>query len=342
MPDYVPTVWVDNQSPDLQADNLNHLEQGLLGAYQKIDGQNLEDHANVILTNPTVGQVLKLDASGNWVNAADLTGGGGGTGGSYPVIERNDIAQVGAASTIDFSTAFTVSESPSGEANIGVNIGTATGTVAAGDDSRIPSQTENDALQAISGQPTPNNSNRFATDQDSRLPTQAENDALQAITGRSAPTNTNRVVTDNDTRLSDARTPTTHASTHASGGSDPISFVGQRILWVPFGQNAATLAVQNPGNLLTPVTDACTVTDIRVKVKTAPGTQSISLTVQKVSSTGTVTAIGTVTIAATQTSGSWSGSVAMVVGDSFRFDITQVGAVGAEGSYLGGMLRAVA
>jgi len=33
----------------------------------------------------------------------------------------------------------------------------------------------------------------------------------------------NAVVDTTDARLSDARTPTTHASTHASGGSDPVS-----------------------------------------------------------------------------------------------------------------------
>jgi hypothetical protein len=36
-----------------------------------------------------------------------------------------------------------------------------------------------------------------------------------------------QVVLGSDTRLSDSRTPTAHASTHASGGSDPISFSGQ-------------------------------------------------------------------------------------------------------------------
>lgn len=55
---------------------------------------------------------------------------------------------------------------------------------------------------------------------DSRIPTQNENDALQGTSG--SPSNSNRYVTDNDNRLSDSRDPNSHASTHIRGGSDQI------------------------------------------------------------------------------------------------------------------------
>lgn len=54
-----------------------------------------------------------------------------------------------------------------------------------------------------------------------RLPSQAENDALQGTNG--APSNTNRYVTDSDPRNTNARTPTSHASTHQHGGGDEVA-----------------------------------------------------------------------------------------------------------------------
>lgn len=36
-PDYTPTVWVDDDDPPVSADNLNHLEDGVEGAHERID-----------------------------------------------------------------------------------------------------------------------------------------------------------------------------------------------------------------------------------------------------------------------------------------------------------------
>lgn len=55
---------------------------------------------------------------------------------------------------------------------------------------------------------------------DPRIPTQAESDALAGTSG--APSNANRYVTNDDTRLTNMRTPTPHASTHADGSTDPL------------------------------------------------------------------------------------------------------------------------
>lgn len=110
-----------------------------------------------------------------------------------------------------------------GDVTLNVNFGTTSGTATQGNDSRIPSQDENNALQGTNG--TPSNSNRYVTNSDPRIPTQGENDALQGTNG--TPSGSNRYVTNSDSRLTNARTPTAHASTHITGGSDEID--GDRI-----------------------------------------------------------------------------------------------------------------
>lgn len=56
---------------------------------------------------------------------------------------------------------------------------------------------------------------------DARVPSQAENDALQGTNG--VPSNTNRYVTDSDPRNSDNRAPTLHAASHLPGGTDALT-----------------------------------------------------------------------------------------------------------------------
>lgn len=89
---------------------------------------------------------------------------------------------------------------------------------------------------------------------DPRIPTQDENDALQGTDG--APSNTNRYVTNSDSRNSDARAPTAHATNHQHGGSDevatatpaanaiPKAGVGGDLDggWITYGTAAATAA----------------------------------------------------------------------------------------------------
>lgn len=53
------------------------------------------------------------------------------------------------------------------------------------------------------------------------IPTSDEKAALVGTDG--TPSGANPYVTDSDARLTDARTPTAHASTHSQGGSDPIN-----------------------------------------------------------------------------------------------------------------------
>ena len=56
---------------------------------------------------------------------------------------------------------------------------------------------------------------------DSRVPTQDENDALVGASG--IPSAANPVVLDSDSRNTDARTPTAHGTTHNPGAADPIT-----------------------------------------------------------------------------------------------------------------------
>jgi len=61
----------------------------------------------------------------------------------------------------------------------------------------------------------------YALASDSRFPTTDEKNALLGTNG--SPSASNRYVTDSDPRLTDARSPLSHASTHFSNGSDPIT-----------------------------------------------------------------------------------------------------------------------
>jgi hypothetical protein len=84
---------------------------------------------------------------------------------------------------------------------------------AAGNDSRIPTQGENDALAGTNG--TPSGLNPFATDSDPRIPTQGENDALAGTNG--TPSGSNAFVTNTDPRNTNARTPTGTATGDLTG-----------------------------------------------------------------------------------------------------------------------------
>lgn len=62
-----------------------------------------------------------------------------------------------------------------------------------------------------------------------------------------------QVVTAGDTRLTDARTPTTHASSHASNGSDPITpaSIGAAPLASPTFTGTVTVPTRSPGDATT-------------------------------------------------------------------------------------------
>ena len=110
-------------------------------------------------------------------------------------VSPNDTTPGPLSAKVVAGTAVTLTELNDGgdeDLQVGVDLGTGAAQAAAGNDSRIPTQDENDALQGTSG----------------------------------VPSNANRYVTNADSRNSDARTPTAHAASHASGGSDPVNVTG--------------------------------------------------------------------------------------------------------------------
>lgn len=104
--------------------------------------------------------------------------------------------------TIDSSTIAKATSLVYGATRLSLDPATAATPIAVGDnDGRVPTQAENDALQQISGQAAPSDTNRYVTDQDTRLLTVDQRNAAQTISGQAAPSTTNRFITDQDTRL---------------------------------------------------------------------------------------------------------------------------------------------
>lgn len=90
----------------------------------------------------------------------------------------------------------------------------------------LPMVSSGGAIETINGVPGPIAVIGFgdvgaASASDTRIPTQTQTDALAGTSG--TPSNTNRFVTDGDARLTNARTPSAHAASHATGGTDPIT-----------------------------------------------------------------------------------------------------------------------
>lgn len=76
----------------------------------------------------------------------------GGGGGATVIVQLNDVDVDTAAATIDFSTAFTVTSSPAGEANVGMDFGTGAGKPAEGNhDHAATYQPLDSELTALAG-----------------------------------------------------------------------------------------------------------------------------------------------------------------------------------------------
>lgn len=98
-------------------------------------------------------------------------------------------------------------------------LGLTASDAAAGNDSRIPTQDENDSLTGAAG--TPSGVNRVMLNDDTRIPTQAENDALVGTSG--APGATNRYGTE--------QAATTHAALKTGTHGIPAMTTGAGLLW---------------------------------------------------------------------------------------------------------------
>lgn len=149
---------------------------------------------------------------------------------------------------------------------------------------------------------------------DGRVLTQGENDAVAGTNG--TPSNTNRLVTDSDPRNTNARTPTAHASSHAVGGSDPIT----RYHWPASHFYSGTLTVKT-GVGRSKVMRTGTLTTIYADINTAPTGAAVILGIKK-----NGTQITTMTITAAANSASLTGQTfSVAAADYLTVDVTQIG-----------------
>ena len=113
------------------------------------------------------------------------------------------------------------------------------------------------------------------------------------------------VAAGNDSRFTDARTPTVHASTHASGGSDPITPVAIGAVSTAGGSTVTNVTVGNSALILK---GAASQTADLLKVQNSGGTDLVTITSAGALSAPSVTSVG----ALTATGGTWSGSPTLV------------------------------
>lgn len=180
--------------------------------------------------NDGFGLVYTLHTTGEhpiWLATGDGSGGGGGAVDSVNgytgtvILTASDVG----ADVAGAAAAITLSGLGAGDAAT-KNVGTTAGTVAAGDDSRLSNARTptahktshatggSDALTASDIGAAASSHTHAATDI-----TSGTLDIARIPTGTSSST----VTIGNDARLSDSRTPTSHAASHKTGGSDPLS-----------------------------------------------------------------------------------------------------------------------
>lgn len=77
MSTYVPTAWRDNETPSINATNLNHMEAGVLHAHEEIEdmitGATAVGHATTanVANSVTAASRLNLGGIMMWVDTTD-------------------------------------------------------------------------------------------------------------------------------------------------------------------------------------------------------------------------------------------------------------------------------
>lgn len=193
------------------------------------DYDNLSARTDASTATPNAHATDHTDER-NAINAVQTTLGKNPQGASATVKARLDALDttvagkeatgVAAALVDDLSG---VTNAATARTNLGLgdsatkNVGTAAGTVAAGNDSRL----------SDSRVPTSHAASHGSAGSDPITIANTQVTGLGTASTKNVPTTGNaasgEAVLGSDTRLSDSRTPTTHASTHAAAGSDPLT-----------------------------------------------------------------------------------------------------------------------
>lgn len=182
-----------------------------LSGVQTLNGVLLAVGDRILVTDQTSGAEngIYTVAAGAWSRAADSDSDDEVTNGSCTYVTNP--AATHFKSKFILITADPISVGGTSlvwEEIRSIDLGTTAGTATEGNDPRVPSQDENDALTGTSG--TPSSANPF--------------------------------VTDTDPRNTDARTPTSHAAAHQHGGSDEVASAAPGANAIPKAQGDSTLA----------------------------------------------------------------------------------------------------
>lgn len=209
---------------------------------------------NAVLTNPAGSQTIAqpggstLAVVGGTIDLTGTTCLGCGTGGGSSVTLKTNSVNNALQTTLDVQngTGTTASNPSAGVVKVAVNYGSTANTAAQGNDSRLSDARTPLAHAAshVSGGSDPvtlaeSQITSLVADLGAKLAAALNlSDLANAATARTnlglgtaatanVPASGNaalaEVVKGNDTRLTDSRTPTAHASTHVSAGSDPLT-----------------------------------------------------------------------------------------------------------------------
>lgn len=307
-PQWSPTGWaytvegrVGGQTitGTLQLDYQNASVQ--LADLLQVDGAAVAGTSYILTSQRSVASgVAGLDADGDVIDAAGnkVTGGGGGSGTpSSSVVSETSYGQSATAGSVSaYSRGDHTHGTPAAPSASTISDSTATGRAVltaasqAAARSAIGAGTSDLALGSTGSTAAAGNHTHTATAiTDSTATGRSVLTAADAAAARTAigagtsslalGTTGSTAAAGNDSRLSDARTPTAHASSHADGGSDEISIDGSQVTSGtvayarhPVGTSSSTLAAGDDSRITGAQQRSTLTTKGDLYVATASGT----------------------------------------------------------------------